>query len=124
MQVGIWLSHLVSLRHVEVDDQLGLRYVNTSGDQVGCNEHIDLLLSESVHRRVSLLLRHLTEHDIRFKVCRSQHSVHCLCELLGVHKDEGLSKLTESEDLLDEVELLALLTLHDILLDAFEFVHG
>ena len=56
MQVGVWLRVALSAWHVKVDDQLSLRHINTSGNQISSDKHIDLLLSETLHSVVSLLL--------------------------------------------------------------------
>jgi hypothetical protein len=117
MQVSIWLWISLSAWYVKVDDKLSLGHINTSSNQISCNEHIDLLLSESLHSAVSLLLRHLGEHDVGFEICLSQNSMHGLCKFFSVNKDEGLSQFANCKDLFDEFDFLALLTLHHILPD-------
>ena len=123
MKVSIWLWISLSAWHVKVDDKLRLGHINTSGNQISCNQDIDLLLSESLHCAVSLLLRHLGEHDVGLQICLSQNSVHGLGEFFSVNKYEGLGQLTDCKDLLDEVNFLALLTLHHVLPDGLQLVH-
>lgn len=60
MQVGlhICLLSLIDCRHIVVDHQLSLRDVDSSGNQVCGDKHLDFLLSELGHDLVSFLLVH------------------------------------------------------------------
>jgi len=121
MQVGLRISANSAvdllLWHVVVDDELDLWHVDTSGNQVGSDQHIDLLLSELLDGAVSLLFRHLGEHNVGRVPGLSQPSVDLLSEVQAVDEDEGLGHLTALEDVFDEVQLLLWLASHSVLLD-------
>lgn len=123
VQVCVWLWLTASAWHIEVDDQLSLGHVDTSSDQVSSDEHVDLLLSETLHGAVSLVFRHLGEHNIRLQICFSEHSVNNFSKILRVHENESLGELANIENLFNKINFLSLLTFHDVLLDGLELVH-
>ena len=102
--------------HIIVDNQLCLRYVNTSRDHVRRDQYVDVLVTELFNRRITLLLGHLGEHDVRFEVVLGEESVDLLGEVPRVHEYESLRRLTRLKDILDEIEFLLRLALHVILL--------
>eukprot|EP00355_Strombidium_rassoulzadegani_P009627 CAMPEP_0168618320 /NCGR_PEP_ID=MMETSP0449_2-20121227/6011_1 /TAXON_ID=1082188 /ORGANISM="Strombidium rassoulzadegani, Strain ras09" /LENGTH=249 /DNA_ID=CAMNT_0008659191 /DNA_START=111 /DNA_END=860 /DNA_ORIENTATION=+ len=106
---------------IEIDDELGLRNVDSSCQDVRADEHVDLLVPELLHDLVPLILTHLTEEDVRVEVLLLEQAVDGLSEVLGVDEDEGLGLLADLEDLLDK--LASLLAAHLELLDVLQLVH-
>ena len=102
--------------NIIINDELRLKNVNTSGEHVGSNKHVDLLVAELPDGFITLLICHVGEHEIRCETLLSKFSMHGLGKLLGVHEDECLRHLTSLEDFLDEIELLTRLALHSELL--------
>ena len=125
VEVSFMISALLTVSrshvgHIVVDHELGLWHIDTPCDDVGGDQHIDVTVAEALDGCISLLVRHLGEHDVRLKTLLAQNLVDCVCEVLGVDEDVSLSHLTGLEDLLDEIELLTLLALVLKLLDVVQ----
>lgn len=93
-------------RHIIVDDELSLWNVHTTGNDVGRDKHVDLLVAEPVHDVVTLLRRHLTEHDVALVAGLVEYGVDLLGEIFRVNEDEGLRHLAYLEHVLDEIKFL------------------
>ena len=106
--------------HVEIDNDLDFRDVNTTSKHVSSDDNADLASPELTNHFVTLLRAHVAENDGRFEVLSAHHAVEALSIRLSVHKDHSLSHLTNIEDGLEEVRLLTLLALELILLDVIE----
>jgi len=59
--------------YIIIDNQLCLRDVNTSSNEIGCDQHINLLVSKLLDCLVTLIFRHFGEHDEGVEACLSQH---------------------------------------------------
>ena len=106
--------------HIEVDNNLDLWHVNTSSEQVSRDDHADLTRAELLNHLISLTGIHISKDDGRLEVSLSHHVVQSLSELPRVHEDHCLGHLAHSEDLLNELWLLAWLTSHFKLLNMIE----
>ena len=96
--------------HIEINDNLDLRDIDTTGEQICCDNHTDLIFAELSDHFITLLRTHISEDDSRLEILSSHHGVKTVCVGLGVDEDDCLSHLAYVEDLLEEVRLLTLLT--------------
>lgn len=103
--------------HIVVYNQLSLRNVNTSRDDVCGNEHIDLLVSEALNSLISLIISHFREHNIRLEACGTQLFVNSLRVVFCVNENISLSHFANFKDLLDEIKFFAFFTFDFKLLD-------
>jgi len=55
MQVSVWIWAIVDSWHIKVYNQLSLLNIDTSSNQISCDQYIYLLLSEFLHYSISLL---------------------------------------------------------------------
>ena len=100
-----------SLRwHIEIYDNLDLGDIDTSGKQICCDNHTDLILAELSDHLVTLLRAHVSKNDSRLKILSAHHLVQAICVGLGVDEDDSLGHLAYIEDLFEEVRLLSLST--------------
>ena len=107
-------------RHIEINDNLDLRDIDTTGEKICCDNHADLILSELSDHFVTLLRTHVSKDDSRLEILSPHHVVKTVSVSLGVDKDDCLSHLAYVEDLLEEVWLFALLASILKLLDMVE----
>lgn len=60
MKVDLWIGYRLVVElyhwHVIVDDKLCLRHIDTSSNHIGCNQHVNVLVSELLNGVVTLLL--------------------------------------------------------------------
>ena len=96
--------------HIEINDNLDLRDIDTTGEQICCDNHTDLIFTELSDHFITLLRTHISKDDSRLEIFSSHHGVKTVSVGLGVDEDDCLSHLAYIEDLLEEVRLLALLT--------------
>ena len=68
-------------RNVIIDNKLNLWNIDASGDQVGGDENVDLLLSEFLEGVISLFSWHLWEHDEGREACFSKLQMDFLGEV-------------------------------------------
>ena len=106
--------------HIEIYDNLDLGDIDTSGKQICCDNHTDLVLAELSDHLVTLLRAHVTENDSRLEILSAHHGVQAVCVGLGVDEDDSLGHLTYVEDLFEEFGLLSLRTSILKLLDVIE----
>ena len=107
-------------RHIEVDDDLNLRNINTTRKHVGSNDHTDLATSELTDHLVTLFRAHVTENDGGFEVLSAHHAVEALSVRLSVHENHSLCHFANIEDGLEEVRFLTWFALVLKLLDVIE----
>jgi len=96
-------------RHIEVDHDLNLRDIDTSGKHIGSDDDADFAGAELGDHLVTLLNAHVSENDSRLEVVLDHHVVESVSVGLGVNEDDGLGHLARVEDLLNEFGLLTLL---------------
>ena len=100
-----------SLRwHIEINDNLDLRDIDTTGEQICCDNHTDLILAELSDHFITLLRTHISKDDSRLEILSSHHGVKTVSIGLGVDEDDCLGHLAHVEDLFEEVRLLTLST--------------
>lgn len=73
-----------------VNNESNLLDIDTSGKQVSGDEHTDGSLSELLHDNLSLLLLHLSMHDVDHEIFLSHCFLKLFYSLLSVTVDDGL----------------------------------
>ena len=106
--------------HIEINDNLDLRDIDTTGEKICCDNHTDLIFAELSDHFITLLRTHISKDDSRLEILSPHHVVKTVSVSLGVDKDDCLGHLAYVEDLLEEVRLLTLLTSVLELLDMVE----
>ena len=81
---------LLSEWKLVVDDQANLLHINTSSEQISCDEHANGSLTELLHDDVSLDLVHLSVHDRDGEVLFGHDLFEFLDTLLCVAINESL----------------------------------
>ena len=100
-----------SLRwNIEINDNLDLRDVDTTSEQICCDNHTDLIFAELSDHFITLLRAHVSKDDSRLEILSSHHGMKTVGVCLGVDEDDSLGHLTNVEDLFEEVGLLTLCT--------------
>jgi len=97
-------------RDIKVDNELDLRDIDTSCEQISCDDDADLSSAELGNHFVTLLNAHVSEDDARLVALSTHHGVEAVCVVLCVHKNNSLGHFANVENLLDEIRLLALLS--------------
>lgn len=125
MQVCLVISSgaFVLSRHIKIDHQLSLWDVDSSSDQISCDQNLDFLFSKFVHCYISFFFVHFWEHDVRIESCLLEVLVNSICKSFSVYKNEGLCSLTSYENLFDKINLLLFLYLKNVLLDVLDSLH-
>ena len=127
MLVGSPISYLFvingNFRNIIVDNQLSIWNINTSGNNIGCNEYINLTFSKLLHNLVSLCWGHITEKNKWCIFCFQQSFMNPQSKILWIHENERLSHSQRVKNALDKLKLLFGLTLHVELLNMVEFGH-
>jgi len=111
-RIGLGLAiQSLSGWYIIIDNQLCLWDVNTSSDEIGGDEHVNLLVSKLLNSLVTLFFRHFREHDEGVEACLSQHLVHSLSIVFGIDEYECLCRFAYFEYFFQEVQLFTLFTL-------------
>ena len=106
--LSVWTLGLS--RDIKVDNELDLRDIDTSCEQISSDDDADLSSAELGNHFVTLLNAHVTEDDARLVALSAHHGVEAVSVVLCVHKNDSLGHLANVENLLDEIRLLALLS--------------
>ena len=96
--------------HIKINDNLDLRDIDTTSEQICSDNHTDLIFAELSDHFITLLRAHISKDDSRLEILSSHHSVKTVGVCLGVDEDDCLGHLAHVEDLLEEVRLLTLST--------------
>ena len=107
-------------RHVEVDHDLNLWYIDTSCKHVRRDDNTDFSCPELLDHFVSFLVAHLTKNDCRLEVLPAHHFVQAVRVILGVNEYDSLGHFADIENLFDELRLFAFLAAVLELLDVVE----
>jgi len=99
-----------------VDDETNLLHIDTSGEQIGGDEHTSGGSSELLHDGVSLDLVHLTVHGGNGELVLSHALFELEDSLLGVAIDEGLVDFQTSVQVEKNLNLPLLLVDSDVVL--------
>lgn len=123
VSLNIGLLALVGCWYIVIDDQLSLRDVDTSCNQIGCDQHLNFLFSELMHDFISLLFVHPREHNECFEPSLIERFMDSDGKILGVNENESLRTFTRYEHLFDKVKLLLLLNSVNVLLNRVDSSH-
>ena len=99
-----------------VDNETNLLHINTSGEQIGGDEHTSRSSSELLHDGVSLDLVHLTVHGRNGELVLSHALLELEDSLLGVAIDERLVNFQTSVQVEKNLNLPLLLVDSDVVL--------
>lgn len=104
-----------------VDDKTDLLHIDTSGKQIGGDEHTNGAGTELLHNDVTTELVHLTVHDGDSEVVLSHRLLEVLDSLLGVTVDEGLVNVQVGVEIQEDLHLpLLLLDGNVVLVNTFK----